>query len=191
MIAYLSKSNASKALIDRQKVIITEDTVRQALRLDDAKSIDCLPNEEKFAELARMGYEKPSIKLTFYKAFFLAQWKFLIHIILQCMSPKRTTWIDDKCSNLLISPPILPNIHPLPHTKVFPNMRRVGKGFSRENTPLFEGMFVPQQAHDDVDANDIIDVVVDATTKAENVAEPTLPTPANTPPPPQELPSTS
>nr|GEW71299.1 hypothetical protein [Tanacetum cinerariifolium] len=28
-----------------------------------------------FAQLARMGYEKPSTKLTFYKAFFLAQWK--------------------------------------------------------------------------------------------------------------------
>nr|GFB49712.1 hypothetical protein [Tanacetum cinerariifolium] len=52
----------------------------------------CLPNEEIFAELARMGYEKPSTKLTFYKAFFLAQWKFLIHIILQCMSAKRTAW---------------------------------------------------------------------------------------------------
>nr|GEV33334.1 reverse transcriptase domain-containing protein [Tanacetum cinerariifolium] len=30
-------------------------------------SIDCLPNEEIFVELARMGYEKPSTKLTFYK----------------------------------------------------------------------------------------------------------------------------
>nr|GFD60432.1 hypothetical protein [Tanacetum cinerariifolium] len=49
------------------------DMVRQALRLDDADSIDCLPNEEIFAALARMGYEKPSTKLTFYKAFFLAQ----------------------------------------------------------------------------------------------------------------------
>nr|GEW89839.1 xylulose kinase-1 [Tanacetum cinerariifolium] len=44
-----------QALIDRRKVNITEDTVRQALRLDDAESIDCLPNEEIFAELARMG----------------------------------------------------------------------------------------------------------------------------------------
>nr|GEZ02436.1 hypothetical protein [Tanacetum cinerariifolium] len=51
----------------RRNVIINEDTVRQALRLDDADSIDCLPNEEIFAELARMGYEKPSTKLTFYK----------------------------------------------------------------------------------------------------------------------------
>nr|GFA30507.1 hypothetical protein [Tanacetum cinerariifolium] len=47
-----------QALIDRRKVIITEDTVRQALRLDDADSINYLPNEEIFAELARMGYEK-------------------------------------------------------------------------------------------------------------------------------------
>nr|GEU36044.1 hypothetical protein [Tanacetum cinerariifolium] len=47
-----------KALIDRRKVIITEDMVRQALRLDDPDSIDCLPNEEIFAELSRMGVGK-------------------------------------------------------------------------------------------------------------------------------------
>nr|GEX37871.1 hypothetical protein [Tanacetum cinerariifolium] len=41
-----------------------------------------------------MGYEKPSTKLTFYKAFFLAQCKFLIHMILQCMSAKRTSWSE-------------------------------------------------------------------------------------------------
>nr|GEV05497.1 hypothetical protein [Tanacetum cinerariifolium] len=81
-----------QALIDRRKVIITGDMVRQALRLNDADSIDCLPNEEIFAELARMGYEKPSIKLTFYKVFFSAQWKFIIHTILQCISTKRTAW---------------------------------------------------------------------------------------------------
>nr|GEX00833.1 hypothetical protein [Tanacetum cinerariifolium] len=81
-----------QALNDRRKVIITEDMVRQVLYLDDADSIDCLPYEEIFAELARMGYEKPSTKLTFYKAFFSTQWKFLIHKILQRMSSKRTTW---------------------------------------------------------------------------------------------------
>nr|GFC47324.1 hypothetical protein [Tanacetum cinerariifolium] len=56
------------------------------------EGVDCLPNEEIFAELAQMGYEKPSTKLTFYKAFFSSQWKFLIHIILQSMSAKRTSW---------------------------------------------------------------------------------------------------
>nr|GEU79863.1 ribonuclease H-like domain-containing protein [Tanacetum cinerariifolium] len=59
-----------QTLIDRKKVVITEDTIRQALRLDDADGVECLPNKEIFAELARMGYEKPPPKLTFYKAFF-------------------------------------------------------------------------------------------------------------------------
>ncbi|GKC34205.1 hypothetical protein Tco_1046589 [Tanacetum coccineum] len=39
-----------------------------------------------------MGYEKLSQKLTFYKAFFSPQWKFLIHTILQCLSAKTTAW---------------------------------------------------------------------------------------------------
>nr|GEX03178.1 ribonuclease H-like domain-containing protein [Tanacetum cinerariifolium] len=38
-----------------------------------AVSVDCLPNEEIFAELGRIGYEKPSTKLTFYKACFSDQ----------------------------------------------------------------------------------------------------------------------
>nr|GEU57427.1 uncharacterized mitochondrial protein AtMg00810-like [Tanacetum cinerariifolium] len=42
--------------------------------------------------LAKMGYEKTSDKLTFYKAFFSPQWKFLIHTILQCLSAKTTSW---------------------------------------------------------------------------------------------------
>nr|GEY11286.1 retrovirus-related Pol polyprotein from transposon TNT 1-94 [Tanacetum cinerariifolium] len=81
-----------QALVDKKKVIITEATVRDALRLDEAEGIECLPNEEIFIELARMGYEKPSTKLTFYKAFFSSQWKFLIHTIWKCMSAKRTSW---------------------------------------------------------------------------------------------------
>nr|GFC06536.1 hypothetical protein [Tanacetum cinerariifolium] len=52
-----------QALVDKKKVVITE--ARDALHLDDAEGVDCLPNEEIFVELARMGYEKPSIKLTF------------------------------------------------------------------------------------------------------------------------------
>nr|GEV31899.1 copia protein [Tanacetum cinerariifolium] len=90
-----------QALIDRRKVIITEDMVRQVLRLDDAESIDCLPNEEIFVALERMGYEKPSTKLTFYKAFFSAQWKFLIRTILHCMSAKRTAWNEFSSSMAL------------------------------------------------------------------------------------------
>nr|GEW14374.1 ribonuclease H-like domain, reverse transcriptase, RNA-dependent DNA polymerase [Tanacetum cinerariifolium] len=73
--------------------------------------------------------------------------------------------------------------------KVFANMRRVGKGFSKVDTPLFEGMIVAQQA-DDVADNDAADVDVDAVHAA---AEPFIPSPTPTtqpPPPSQELPST-
>ncbi|GJY73969.1 putative ribonuclease H-like domain-containing protein [Tanacetum coccineum] len=58
----------------------------------DNNSTDCLPNATIFEELTRMGYEKLSQKLTFYKAFFSPQWKFLIHTILQCLSAKTTAW---------------------------------------------------------------------------------------------------
>nr|GEV06047.1 ribonuclease H-like domain-containing protein [Tanacetum cinerariifolium] len=62
-----------QALVDKKKLIITEASIRDALRLDDAEGVECLPNEEIFAELARMGYEKPFTKLTFYKTFFSSQ----------------------------------------------------------------------------------------------------------------------
>nr|GFD52777.1 hypothetical protein [Tanacetum cinerariifolium] len=62
-----------QGLVDKKKVVVTEATIREALRLDDVEGVDYLPNEEIFTELARMGYEKPSPKLTFYKDFFSSQ----------------------------------------------------------------------------------------------------------------------
>nr|GEY82036.1 hypothetical protein [Tanacetum cinerariifolium] len=81
-----------QALVDKKKVVVTEVAIREVLQLNDVEGVDCLPNEDIFAELARMGYEKLSTKLTFYKAFFSSQCKFLIHTILQSMSAKRTSW---------------------------------------------------------------------------------------------------
>ncbi|GJT50841.1 hypothetical protein Tco_0976998 [Tanacetum coccineum] len=81
-----------QALVDKKKVIITETSIRSDLHLEDAGGIDCLLTATIFEELARMGYEKPSQNLTFYKAFFSPQWKFLIHTITQCLSAKSTAW---------------------------------------------------------------------------------------------------
>ncbi|GKB48869.1 hypothetical protein Tco_0899622 [Tanacetum coccineum] len=81
-----------QALVDKKKVIITETSIRSDLKLDDAEGIDCLPTASIFAELERMGYEHLTQKLTFYKAYFSSQWKFLIHTILQCLSAKTTAW---------------------------------------------------------------------------------------------------
>nr|GEZ18090.1 xylulose kinase-1 [Tanacetum cinerariifolium] len=132
-----------QALVDNKKVVISEATIRDALRLDDVEGIECLPNEEIFAELARIGYEKPSTKLTFYKAFFSSQWKFLIHTILQCMSAKRTSW--NEFSSSMASAVICLS---------------TGKGLSGVKTPLFRGMIVEQQV--DEGANEVHDESVPA-----------------------------
>nr|GFA73807.1 hypothetical protein [Tanacetum cinerariifolium] len=81
-----------QSLVDKKRIVLTKEVVREILQFNDAKGVICLPNDEIFASLARMGYEKPSTKLTFYKAFFSTQWKFFIHTILHCLSAKRTSW---------------------------------------------------------------------------------------------------
>nr|GEW39692.1 hypothetical protein [Tanacetum cinerariifolium] len=98
-----------QALVDKKNVVITDVTIREALHLDDAEGIECLPNEEIFTELARIGYEKPLTKLTFYKAFFSSELKFLIHTILQC---------DLSLHSFKYTSPALTQ-------KVFANMRRI------------------------------------------------------------------
>nr|GEV64875.1 hypothetical protein [Tanacetum cinerariifolium] len=117
-----------QALVNKKKVVITKAAIRDTLRLDDPEGVECLYNEEIFAELARMGYKKPSTKLTFYKVFFSGQWNFLIHTLLQCMSAKRNSW--NELSSSMASAVICLSS---------------GKGFSGVETPLFEGMVVEQQ----------------------------------------------
>nr|GEV91457.1 putative reverse transcriptase domain-containing protein [Tanacetum cinerariifolium] len=214
-----------QALVDKKKVVVTEASIRDALRLDDAEGVECLPNEEIFAELARIGYEKPSTKLTFYKAFFSSQWKFLIHIILQCMSAKRMSW--NKFSSSMASTVICfssgrkfnffkkqvgdLSTHATKYTspaltqKVFANMRRVGKGFFRVKTPLFEGMIVEQQVvkgddevHDKgvsaagiVAEGDVSAANDEVLTTAEEPSIPSLTPPTPPPQPSHNIPSTS
>ncbi|GJR57987.1 putative ribonuclease H-like domain-containing protein [Tanacetum coccineum] len=81
-----------QALVDGKKIVVAEASVRRDLQLEDANGVDCLPNATIFEQLTLMGYEKLSQNLTFYKAFFSPQWKFLIHTILQCLSLKTTAW---------------------------------------------------------------------------------------------------
>nr|GEW46772.1 ribonuclease H-like domain-containing protein [Tanacetum cinerariifolium] len=170
-----------QALINKKKVIIIEDTIQEALRLNDAESIDYLPNEKIFTELARMGYEKPSTKLTFYKALVRnvdSSSKFYMYLrFLQLMIRAQVGDLSShttKYSSLALT------------QKVFSNMRRVEKGFSGVETPLFEEMLVPQQA-----AVDVNDVVADSV--PTNVAAYDVPTAdaEPIPPSPHELPSTS
>ncbi|GKD88988.1 hypothetical protein Tco_1364495 [Tanacetum coccineum] len=71
---------------------ITEASLRRHLKLDDQDGITSIPNSEIFEQLALMGYHTDSDKLTFQKGAFSPQWRFLIHNILHCLSPKKTAW---------------------------------------------------------------------------------------------------
>ncbi|GKE16434.1 hypothetical protein Tco_1424011 [Tanacetum coccineum] len=90
MVAFLSKPAESEGF--EQIVDFLNAHPIRSLQLADAEGIDCFLNSTIFENLAFMGYEKISEKLTFYKAFFSPQWKFIIHTILQCLSPKTTAW---------------------------------------------------------------------------------------------------
>nr|GEX10673.1 hypothetical protein [Tanacetum cinerariifolium] len=132
-----------QALVERKKVVLMETVIRDVLRLDDAEGVDYLPNEEIFAGLARMGYEKPSTKLTFYKAFFSSQWKFLVYTILQSMSAKCTSW--NEFSSAMASAVICLS---------------TGKGCSRVVTPLFEGMLVAGELKEQGDADEQVNSLI-------------------------------
>nr|GEZ33247.1 retrovirus-related Pol polyprotein from transposon TNT 1-94 [Tanacetum cinerariifolium] len=62
--------------------------------------------------------------------------------------------------------------------KVFANMRRVGKGFSRVDTPLFEGMLVAQEIEEEGDADEhVVDVTAgDAAHRDDSAAHGEVPT---------------
>ncbi|GJT51509.1 hypothetical protein Tco_0977666 [Tanacetum coccineum] len=80
------------AIIDGQSKAITKASLRRHLKLEDHDGITSIPNSEIFEQLALMGYQTDSDKLTFQKGVFSPQWRFLIHTLLYCLSPKKTAW---------------------------------------------------------------------------------------------------
>ncbi|GJV40065.1 putative ribonuclease H-like domain-containing protein [Tanacetum coccineum] len=157
-----------QALVDKKKVIITESTIRRDLQLEDANGVDCLPNAAIFEQLTLMGYEKLSQKLTFYKAFFSPQWKFLIHTILQCLSAKTTAWNEFSSTmasaiiclatnqkfnfSKYIFDNMVKNVDSMVKFWMYPRfVQREGKGFSGRVISLFQTMMV--QAHEEIDEN--------------------------------------
>nr|GEX06001.1 hypothetical protein [Tanacetum cinerariifolium] len=76
------------AKVAGKPVVIPEASIRGDLLFNDVDGIDYQTNKAIFENLALMGYEGDLIKLTFQKALFSPQWKFLIHIIIHCLSSK-------------------------------------------------------------------------------------------------------
>nr|GEV60041.1 hypothetical protein [Tanacetum cinerariifolium] len=80
------------AIVDSKAVVVTKASMRSSLLFNDADGTACLTNEAIFQNLALMGYEGELNKLTFQKPLFSPQWKYLIHIILHCLSTISTSW---------------------------------------------------------------------------------------------------
>ncbi|GJU71033.1 hypothetical protein Tco_1262438 [Tanacetum coccineum] len=85
--------------IDGHTKTLTEASLRRHLKLEDNGGVSTLTNSEIFKQLALMGYGTDSDKLTFQMGNFSPQWRFLIHTILHCLSPKKTAW-DQFSSNI-------------------------------------------------------------------------------------------
>ncbi|GJW85723.1 hypothetical protein Tco_0158868 [Tanacetum coccineum] len=163
-----------QALIDGKKVFVSETIIRRDFHLEDAEGVEYLPNNEIFEELARMGYEKPPPKLTFYKAFFAPQWNMVRNVDSSAkflMYPRFIqVFLDNQVDDM--------TSHHTKYTssaltqKVFANMRRVGKGFSGNETPLFDTMLVQPQTQVDEDVEIPVNEEQPATISAPSTSEP-------------------
>ncbi|GJR12688.1 putative ribonuclease H-like domain-containing protein [Tanacetum coccineum] len=118
-----------QALVDKKKVIITQMSKKSDLKLNDAEGIDCLPTATIFAELERMG-----AKTTTWNEFSSTMTSSIIFFLykqVEGMTRHKEVYVTPS------------------HTKkVFANMKRPGKGFSRRVTPLFPTMMI--QASEDM-----------------------------------------
>ncbi|GJR00065.1 hypothetical protein Tco_0523049 [Tanacetum coccineum] len=125
-----------QALVDGKKIIITEATVRRDLQLEDADGIDCLPNATIFEQLTLMG-----AKTTAWNEFSSTMASVIICLATNQKFNFSKYIFESMVKNLEnVSGKILDV-----SKKIFGNMRRVGKGFSGRETPLFPTMVVQHQ----------------------------------------------
>nr|GFA20942.1 hypothetical protein [Tanacetum cinerariifolium] len=151
-----------QALVDRKKIMILEDVIREILQLDDAEGVS--------------------------------------------LSDKRTSW--NEFSTAMASANQIGDLstHTISYIsfaltqKVFANMRRVGKGFSGVETPLFEGMLVARAiakeeiVEKQVQVDDAIAAAVQETVTEDVANEAILSTPTSLilpSPPSHDIPSTT
>nr|GFB39433.1 hypothetical protein [Tanacetum cinerariifolium] len=79
------------ATVDGIQRTVSESSLRHNLKLRDEDGIVSIPDIELFENLTLMGYNiSQNQKLTFQKGQVSHQWKYLIHTIMQCLSPKST-----------------------------------------------------------------------------------------------------
>ncbi|GJU44851.1 hypothetical protein Tco_1202117 [Tanacetum coccineum] len=147
------------ALVDKKRVIVTESSIRRDLHLDDAEGTDCLPTVTIFEELTRMGAKSTTWnefscsmasliiclatnqKFNLSKYIFDAMVKHLDGGVKFLMYPRfLQVFINQQLGDMSIDKKIF--VNPFHTKKVFANMMRPGKDFSKRITPLFDTLMV-------------------------------------------------
>ncbi|GKE26028.1 hypothetical protein Tco_1441412 [Tanacetum coccineum] len=124
-----------QALVDGKNIIITRSIVRRDLQLEDAEGVDCLPNATIFEQLTLMGS-----KTTAWNEFSSTMASAII-----CLDTNQKFNFSKYNFESMVKN--LENVYGkiLDESKIFGNMRRVGKGFSGRDTPLFQTTIVQDQ----------------------------------------------
>ncbi|GJT81949.1 hypothetical protein Tco_1056291 [Tanacetum coccineum] len=79
------------ATIDGREVVVTESLIRAQLQLDDANGIFDMQIDDILEGMGVIGYPTGRT-LTFLKHHLSPQWRFLVHTIMHCLSPKCGSW---------------------------------------------------------------------------------------------------
>nr|GFB10362.1 hypothetical protein [Tanacetum cinerariifolium] len=178
-----------QALVEKKKIVISEDVIRGILRLDDAEGV----------ALSQQLIKKMDAEIEGRQADTQAE---IYNIDFDHSSKVLSMQEDDvevqEAVEIITTAKLMTEVVTAAATQVFANMRRVGKGCSGIETPLFENMLeirevdaeevVQVPAHDDVDQENVIEEI------ADDVAPPTsplLPSPIIPSSPPHQSPRTS
>ncbi|GKE62428.1 hypothetical protein Tco_1512795 [Tanacetum coccineum] len=148
-----------QALVDKNKVIITEIRVISDLQLEDAEGTECLLNAIIFEQQTLMSAKTTAwnelssnmasaiICLAFSKYIFDNMVKSLEGGVKFLMYPRYVqVFLDKQVGDMSTHNRTFDA--PCHIKKIFTNMKWEGKGFSRRFTPLFQTMMI--QAHEEV-----------------------------------------
>ncbi|GJX02117.1 hypothetical protein Tco_0186030 [Tanacetum coccineum] len=150
-----------QALVDGKKVIITETSVRRVIN-EDLKGIECLPNADILEQLALIGAKSTAWnefsstmasaiiclatnqKFNFSKYIFESMVNNVDNSVKFLMYPRFVqVFLNKQVGDMSTHDEIF--VTPSHTKKVFGNMKRIVKGFSRAVTPLFPTMMVQAQ----------------------------------------------
>nr|GEZ51671.1 hypothetical protein [Tanacetum cinerariifolium] len=154
-----------QALVDRKKIVITEDVIHEILQLDDAESVSLSAKRTSWNEFST-AMASAMICLSKGQKFNFSKYIFDSLNQVGDLSTHTTRFISLSLTQ-----------------KVFANMRRVVKAFSGVETPLFEGMLIARQlaeegiTEEQVQAND----AAVQENVAEDVTNDAIPSPPSSP----------